>query len=224
MITSSYDSLISIPQEPYPLTPEDSLIIDTLPCVDDTLHFNGIEGDTIDGMLAYFWDFGNGQVSKNRKADVYYSAPGSYNVKLILTLQNAYVDTVRFVLVKLDCSTKMANPSDTSETTAGSFTVFLYPGNQSVNNASTVELKSSDGKYKVVVFPNPTTGIFSISCTKRNAVFFTEITNIFGNTVLYEESTNNFKQFDLSSQAKGIYFIKVNISGEKTYSGKIIYQ
>lgn len=57
-------------------------------------------------------------------------------------------------------------------------------------------------KETITIFPNPTTGIFTI---KAHSIEKTEVFNSNGIWI----TTSNSKEIDLSQQAKGIYFIKV---------------
>jgi len=75
------------------------------------------------------------------------------------------------------------------------------------------------------VFPNPNNGQFTIDLTQvadtKNKL---EIVNGLG-SIIYSntEINNNLLQVDISSKAKGIYFIKLYAT-DKIYYQKIIYQ
>jgi len=56
------------------------------------------------------------------------------------------------------------------------------------------------------IYPNPTTGIFTI---EGNNIQSVEITNIRGQLVFQSKRCNNKSTVDISNQSKGIYFIKV---------------
>jgi len=121
-LDNMYDPMLndSTPQAPYPFTPENVLIYDTIPsCMHDTLFFNGIDADTTftyydsltskdttisAGPFSYQWDFGNGQTSSIKKAKVFYNNPGSYHCQLIIADTNGITDTLRFVLVVPLCT------------------------------------------------------------------------------------------------------------------------
>ncbi|MGB4206283.1 MAG: T9SS type A sorting domain-containing protein, partial [Bacteroidales bacterium] len=66
------------------------------------------------------------------------------------------------------------------------------------------------------VYPNPTTGIFTLELNSVNASGSVniEIFNMLGERILYtEQQTNSHYQFDLSGNKAGIYFIRVNNAG-----------
>lgn len=63
------------------------------------------------------------------------------------------------------------------------------------------------GKDDVIVFPNPSTGIFTIN-TKKEAVF--EVYNLLGKIILKQDVFSNLDTIiDLSNYNNGIYFLKI---------------
>jgi hypothetical protein len=75
--------------------------------------------------------------------------------------------------------------------------------NTSVNNFTTaVGNTSISESKKLFVYPNPSTGIFTISA-KANI----EVYNIVGELILFE---NNATSIDLTAVPKGMYFVRLN--------------
>ena len=70
------------------------------------------------------------------------------------------------------------------------------------------------------IYPNPSTGKFNIVFSNQQQITSVEIYNLFGESVFQKQNTN---EIDLSSAAKGIYFVKV-YAGEKIYTEKIIVE
>lgn len=133
MYTPYFDSLISQPKTPYDLTlvnTESNTL--TLECPLDTIRFKGINGDTVDDLHTYFWDFGNGITSTEVDPQVYYE-PGTYNFSLALTDTNGVSDTMKLIVVVPDCGTQtgMEDQSSLSSTSTsnGGFTVVPNPNN-----------------------------------------------------------------------------------------------
>lgn len=78
--------------------------------------------------------------------------------------------------------------------------------------------------FSLNIFPNPSSGIFTIGFNKPNADTKIFIYDVFGNCVLSNFIPKELNQrIDLSNQPKGIYFIEM-ISGEQRQSKKIVLQ
>ncbi|MFZ4399766.1 MAG: T9SS type A sorting domain-containing protein [Bacteroidales bacterium] len=71
------------------------------------------------------------------------------------------------------------------------------------------------------IYPNPTDGKFTINCNTE--ISYIEISNIIGEKILMSKKLIQKEEIDLSSQPKGIYFIKI-ISGDKRYIRRILVQ
>ncbi len=70
------------------------------------------------------------------------------------------------------------------------------------------------------VYPNPSSGIFTISSeTEINSVV---VYNTLGETVLHQKLTANDSQIDLSLQPKGVYFAKITSGGQSIIKKVII--
>ena len=131
--TPYYDSIISQPKTPYELNPEDTGSNTlTLECPIDTIKFKGINGDTIDDLHTYFWDFGNGITSTEVDPQVYYE-PGTYNFSLALTDTNGVTGSINVLVIVPDCGTQTGleeqTSSSSSSTSNGGFTVVPNPNN-----------------------------------------------------------------------------------------------
>ena len=71
------------------------------------------------------------------------------------------------------------------------------------------------------LYPNPSNGIFNINLTVYSRPVNILITDMTGKEIYEAQITNNKIQVDLSKQAAGIYFIKLN-NKEQTITQKII--
>jgi len=73
----------------------------------------------------------------------------------------------------------------------------------------------------VSVFPNPSTGIFTISSSEKISVI--EIYNTLGQIIYQSKVQSPTSNIDLSDKPKGIYFLRI-IAEDKTYTQKLIIQ
>jgi len=97
--------------------------------------------------------------------------------------------------------------------TGGSFT-------DTCGNTSAVNETNSSSQ--ISIYPNPTTGIFTITSTEK--ISSIRITNIIGQEIYHLTiQPFNHSTIDLSTHPKGIYFLKV-ISEGNIYTQKIIIQ
>ncbi|MBC7884258.1 MAG: T9SS type A sorting domain-containing protein, partial [Saprospiraceae bacterium] len=67
----------------------------------------------------------------------------------------------------------------------------------------------------IIIFPNPTSGMFTIKSMNSNNSSIC-IYDVLGNCILNKTPLqNNSHTIDLSTQAKGIYFVEISSGGEK---------
>ncbi|MEA2043094.1 MAG: T9SS type A sorting domain-containing protein, partial [Bacteroidota bacterium] len=87
-----------------------------------------------------------------------------------------------------------------------------------------VNINENNSGFLINIYPNPTTGIFTIKNLKASErPLNVEITNINGQIIKQYSIINNQSEIDLSGQAKGIYFVKIQ-TDKTTYTNKIIVQ
>lgn len=82
-------------------------------------------------------------------------------------------------------------------------------------------LNLAPGDENVAIYPNPSTGVFTISLTNIDArKVDLRIMNVIGNEIFRETLTSSDAQFqktvDLSSYAKGLYYVKIETEGYST--------
>ncbi len=75
---------------------------------------------------------------------------------------------------------------------------------------STVSLQNIHNNEKIVLYPNPTSGLIYIDTQYPNQEFDIEVYNIEGIKVLAASSAN---KIDLRKLSEGIYFVKINVGG-----------
>jgi len=77
-------------------------------------------------------------------------------------------------------------------------------------------------KNSLSLYPNPSVGFFTISSDKYQLSKI-EIYNLQGENIYQQNNTSSHLQIDLSSQPKGIYFVKTQ-NGNNAYIEKVIIQ
>ena len=74
---------------------------------------------------------------------------------------------------------------------------------------------------KINIYPNPTTGMVTITNQDNLAIDKIEIVDTLGKIV--SEETSNTSQIDISKFSKGIYILKIH-SGKSVFQKKIVKQ
>jgi hypothetical protein len=77
--------------------------------------------------------------------------------------------------------------------------------------------------YEGRAFPNPTTGMVEVRLPNDLLEFDFVVTNVLGQGIAsgHREWGGNYKQFDLSQQVDGVYFISIR-SSDKTWKYKVV--
>jgi hypothetical protein len=106
---------------------------------------------------------------------------------------------------------------------AGDFDMWLLKTDTIGNlNIGTNTFGNITQTVKHTIFPNPNQGVFSIqSETKISSIV---IFDIMGKRIYSEIINHNYATFDLSNQAKGLYFYQIRVGNdEEIQTGKIIF-
>ncbi len=143
------------------------------------------------------------------------------------TTSTSITSTVSHAWSASPAGAQFSNPSapgpSISFTSTGIYTITLNSTNVSgsASTTQTVNVGACAGVYEntgalafISVYPNPSTGVFSVSNSVNNDNINYTVTNILGSTVV-SGKFNNSKNVDLSNQAKGIYFITFESNGNK---------
>ena len=81
----------------------------------------------------------------------------------------------------------------------------------------------SEMKNGIDVFPNPSSGVFSLRLKEVNdKIISTEVEDILGNRVLFTKYFSS--TFDLSPYSAGIYVLRVQTQKKKTFAAKVVKQ
>lgn len=87
-----------------------------------------------------------------------------------------------------------------------------------VNATNISELFNDD---KIFIYPNPINDKFNIEIDNQKGLYNLEILNIIGQVILNKKLINSVEQIDLTGQAAGVYFVKLQ-SANNTVVKKII--
>ncbi|MCD4793589.1 MAG: choice-of-anchor J domain-containing protein [Bacteroidales bacterium] len=90
-----------------------------------------------------------------------------------------------------------------------------------VKNA--VEINNPN-ENRILIYPNPNNGLFTISTGNNNSGYNIEITDAFGKIIVSLNTSKNIKEIDLSDCAAGIYFVKLTFNKGTVYKDKIIIE
>lgn len=137
--------------------------------------------------LSYYWDFGDGTTSTQQYPTHVYSNYGLYDICLTVSDSTNCVNT--------SCITLLL---DSVQKTFSGYTLIVVP------QEPTMDIQQYPGKDitdKMLIHPNPTTGLVSIKGAQGIATVY----DIYGKVV----STSDTNTLDLSQSATGIYFIRV---------------
>jgi hypothetical protein len=74
-------------------------------------------------------------------------------------------------------------------------------------------LQDLESHNELSVYPNPSTGIFTISSANNTGKLDVTVLNMLGQTVKAESSKDSRSlQLDLSTYSKGVYYVKVQMN------------
>jgi hypothetical protein len=82
-------------------------------------------------------------------------------------------------------------------------------------------INSVNSEFGLVVFPNPSTGIFTLQSDGPTGEYDVEVLNALGQSVLKRNQLNGTSTIDLNSAENGIYYLKV-VKTNKTSIYKLI--
>ena len=181
---------------------------DTIPCVSDSLYFNGIYGDDLTGtQYSYSWNFGNGASSTLWHPKIKYAVPGNYTVSLTVTKSGFTETLVQNFTILNDCAISKINDNsgDVPANTEGI-----------INQSKSIEA--------IKIYPNPNNGYFQVGCPAgQNIDNRILIYDVLGKIVEEIHMTTDHIEVNLSEQKKGVYYVKImNSNGIKIE--KIVYQ
>ena len=117
-----------------------------------------------------------------------------------------------------DVSLQFDNITLTNASSAGQREIFVGK----IGNSITVGLAENNSIDRVGIFPNPTSGSITIDLTTDSS-FEIVILNMIGE-IVYKTTSAQSISIDLSSQVKGMYFVKITDKNNFTTNKKIIIQ
>ena len=94
-------------------------------------------------------------------------------------------------------------------------------GTSPVFSVTNLGLNDNSINKKINIYPNPTTGMVTITNQDNLAIDKIEIVDTLGKIV--SEETSNTSQIDISKFSKGIYILKIH-SGKSVFQKKIVKQ
>jgi hypothetical protein len=114
--------------------------------------------------------------------------------------------------------TATANGNYAVEITVGSCTDLS--GCESVTG---VGINEPISKLNINIYPNPTTGVFTVNVAQINPKATITVYSVIGQVIMHTQVLNNKTNIDLSIQDKGVYFVKIQ-NGEEVVIERIIKQ
>jgi hypothetical protein len=90
-------------------------------------------------------------------------------------------------------------------------------------NISTVGINENDLNNEISIYPNPTTGLFTLHLTSIKTNARVTVCDMLGKVILSKKSITTNTQIDLTENNKGIYFVNIQTNNEKIVR-KIILQ
>jgi hypothetical protein len=97
---------------------------------------------------------------------------------------------------------------------------YYYIDDITLIDQSTVGINENEKENSFEVYPNPNNGIFNIS--SKDIIQKIEVTNIAGQILFSETTSEKAKQLQLNHFAQGIYFIKVSYPNGLNITKKVI--
>ena len=185
---------------------------------------------TFSSTTTYYVEANNGTCSSNR-------IPVTANIWTIPSI-NIGPDTLNIIsgqTITLDAgsgySAYLWNTTATTQTinvsTTGTYSVVVTDahscqGSDSIYVNVITGLNAISGNISLIIYPNPSNGKFEIRADNPGGQFEIRITNLLGKIIFsdsHDSSMNYRKSVDLSSIAKGIYYLRLN-----TASGSVTRQ
>ncbi len=160
------------------------------------------------------WNWGDGTSTTGFAPAHTYTAAGNYHI--CVSVYSACGDSS--TTCQNDSLFRMAHNSTNGTNSIISLTVL---------NVNATGIKTAGNETaQVIIYPNPSTGLFNLNINSTNATKAQiNISNILGETVYSEQeqiNNNTFsKVIDLQNLANGAYFVKA-IVDNKTFSSKLI--
>ena len=192
--------------------------------------------DDTTGCLSYFVDVINVQQPSKLKAGFGFENNNS-NKKGVFPVDfkgATYGDATEFEWDFGDSTSNSSSIEPTHEYTKdGTYEACLkvynaYTGEsdstcQQIMVGTTIGINKLISNNSINIFPNPTSDKFTIQFNKLKEFYNLKILNTTGQVVLNKKITNSVEQVDLSGQAAGVYFVKLQ-SVNNTVVRKVIKQ
>jgi len=97
---------------------------------------------------------------------------------------------------------------------------FLLTGNFYLpSNATLSNTNFASNELEVTVYPNPTSGIFTLSAPLASKV---SVLDVHGKVVLEKHTTSLSSAIDMSAQSSGLYFLKITSEDRQTFKKIVI--
>ncbi len=91
---------------------------------------------------------------------------------------------------------------------------FYLPSNATLSNAN-----FASKELEVTVYPNPTSGIFTLSAPLASKV---SVLDVHGKVVLEKHTTSLSSAIDMSAQSSGLYFLKITSEDRQIFKKIVI--
>jgi hypothetical protein len=206
-----------------------------------TVHFPSFTSDSQVACNEYIWIDGNTYTSNNTSATYTLTNLAGCDSIITLNLIINSIDTSVTINSNIltsnqsgatyqwiDCNNGNSNivgATNQSYTISGSgnYAVVVAKNNCIDTSAcksfvSTGLTKTSISDIEIMLYPNPTSGSFSIN---TNDITTIEIYSVLGETIYSEKQVTNPQKINIDSHAEGFYFVKISV-GEKVNIKKLL--
>ncbi len=169
--------------------------------------------------FVYVWNFGDGTTGNGHDVTHTYGSPGSYVVSV----------TAYYYNEEAGICCHMTYYFDVSISSAGTISTKALGNQKPVKEPVMIpeSFKERPGAvdaetHQIELFPNPSTGLFTVSSKDRSEISSIEIYDLSGRLIRTIEGGSKRVEVDMSSELAGTYEVKVLLKNGETFTRKLV--